>query len=254
MHGLNKTKSIHVFKKEFAASFRFLPLIISGMITPLLIFAVFGMGVGKYVPSYRGFTFSQLIISGILLFQLTCSTFYQVSYSTFFAANVTQTLDEFLTAPISSRDILLGRVLNNAVIGLITAIPVSVVLILISNIKVSVLYYLVSLIYLMLIGILFSSLGALLGITVDVEFSLINFANAIIIPLNFISDTFIRISDKNILLNYILYLSPIKLANDGMRKALLFREFDIISLIALIIYTAVVYVISAKIFEKKSLE
>lgn len=248
-----KYGSYKVFRKEFAASFRFLPLVIGGMVTPLFIYIVFGLDIGKNISLGHGIPFKQYIVSGTILFQLVYSTFYQSSYNTFFSSTVTQTMDELLTSPLSSKDILIGRVATTSAIGVIVCMPLLIILTIISGIKCPVWMMLLIIIYLILIAVIFSLLGTLLGLLVLNEFSLINFANAIVIPVVFLSDTFKQITDNKII-NYILYLSPVKLGNVGMRSLLLWNKLDLLTLILLIIYTIIAYFIVYKIFEIKSRE
>lgn len=250
---MTKVGFYNVFKREFAASFRFLPLILSGMITPLLIYIIFGVVIGENVGPVDGAPYTQYIISGIIIFQLVYATFYQSSYSTYFSSNVTQTMDELLTSPISSRDILLGRVLSSTIIGLIISIPMLLILMLLSGISFNIAAYLVSLFFLGLVALVFALLGTLLGIVVESEFSLINFANVIIIPLVFLSDTFVKIG-YNEFVNIALKISPIKVANDCIRAALLKSTADPVSFILLFSYTIIIFFITYKVFDAKSKE
>jgi ABC-2 type transport system permease protein len=247
-----KIRFLNVFKKEFAATFRFLPLILGGMITPLLIFLVYGLVNGKYISLIDGHTYTQYIVSSVILFQLVFATFYQSSYNTYFSTNVTQTMDELLTSPLSSKDILIGRTLNTSLTGIIICIPVLAILMALSHIAFNFLFYLLAVLSLICIAFIFSLLGNLLGIVVNSEFSLINFANAIIIPLIFLSDTFAKVSGFNVVLTYVLYISPIKVANDVMRNALLNNKADLLDMLLLILYTFIYYAITYVVFEKKS--
>ncbi len=243
----------NVFRREFAASFRFLPLILSGMITPMLIYVIFGVVIGKNIGPVEGVPYTQYIISGIIIFQLVYATFYQSSYSTYFSSNVTQTMDELLTSPVSSRDILLGRVLSSTFIGLIISVPMLIILMILSGVSFNPVAIILSLIYLGLNALIFALLGTLLGIVVESEFSLINFANVIIIPLVFLSDTFMKIS-YNKLINAALMISPIKVTNDCIRAALLKSTVEPLSLFLLVFYSLIIFFITYKVFDAKSKE
>jgi ABC-2 type transport system permease protein len=238
-----------VFKKEFNASFKLLTIVLGGMVTPLFIYGFFSMVVGgnsfdSYMP------YKHYMVSGTVIFQLVYSTFYQASYSTFFSSNVTQTMDELLTSPLNSKDILLGRTLSTSMITVIVSIPLLICLIFWSGLLFNLVWYLIALVGLAVLAIIFSLLGTLLGILVNSEFSLINFANMIVIPLTFVSDTFVKLSAIPSL-KYILYCSPIKLANDVVREALVLSKLNWLSGLILVLFMVVSWVVVYKVFDKK---
>ena len=239
-----------VFKKEFIASFKLVPIVAGGMVTPLFIYGFFStmMGNGNvldYCMPYRHY-----MVSGTVVFQLVYSTFYQASYSTFFSSNITQTMDELLTSPLSSRDILLGRVLCTSMTAVMISIPLLICLIFWSGLSFSLFWYLVATFGLTILSIIFSLLGTLLGVLVTNEFSLINFANIIVIPLTFVSDTFVKLSTIPFL-KYIVCGSPIKLTNDIVREALVFSRLNWLSGLGLIFFAIISWIIVYKIFDKK---
>lgn len=251
-HLMERARFITVLAKEFSATFRLVPLILGGMITPLFIYFIFGQAIGANQVSAGGIPLQQYMVPGTLLFQLVYSTFYQASYSTFFSSNITQTMDELLTSPLSSADILLGRIANSTVISVLIAIPLMAILSAASGIKPHLGWMALALLALALVAVVSSLLGTLLGLIVDNEFSLINFANVIVIPLIFLSDTFVQISAYHPGVQVLLYLSPVKLGNDVVRQALLKHELTLIAAVVLLLHVAVWWVIVHRVFEVKS--
>ena len=246
-----RSRFLSVFAKEFNATFRLIPLVLGGMVTPLFIYFMFGRAMGAGQVMIAGVPLQQYMVPGTLFFQLVYSTFYQASYSTFFSSNITQTMDELLTSPLSSLDILMGRVANTTVVSILVTIPLLGILVAVSGIGIHLGWLVVSLAALFLVAVISSLLGTLLGLMVNNEFSLINFANVIVIPLIFLSDTFIRVSDHPVA-NALLYLSPVKLGNDVVRRGLIQHELDLVGSGLLMLYAVVWGVIVYRVFDAKS--
>lgn len=249
-----RIRCINVFKKEFAATFKMLPLLIGGLVTPLFIYFTLSMSMGQYDIKIGNYALTQYIVSGVILFQLVYSTFYQSSYNTYYSFNITQTMDELMTSPLSSSDILIGKVINTTVISIIISAPVLIILMLVSKINFSIVFFMVSIGYLFMVALISSLLGNLLGILVKSEFTLINIANALVIPIVFLSDSFTNLSDKFNIIKCVIYLSPIKVANDAIRSAILNREIKYIDVILLVLYVIITYFITYKIYDDKSRE
>jgi ABC-type multidrug transport system permease subunit len=242
---------LSVFKKEFSATFKLIPIVLGGMVTPLFIYFFFSSMVDNTAMPNGMMSYSQYMVSGTILFQLVYSTFYNASYSTFFSSNITQTMDELLTSPISSRDILLGRTLSTSLTTVMVSIPLLAILIYLSKIPFHIGWYLFTSVILVIIAMIFSLLGTFLGLLVNSEFSLINIANMIIIPITFISDTFIKVSGTRLIDN-LFYLSPIKLGNDIIRDGLILHVFNYKETIFLFALMVIVWLVVYKVFDNKS--
>lgn len=241
-----------VWRREVIAALRYWPSIFGGLATPLLLYGVFGVVLGDLMPSFGTISYRQFVVPAIVILQVALGTYYQAAYSTYYARNFTMTLEELLTSPLGDGDIILGRALGGMTIGLLTSLPLLVVLSWVSGISLSLSDLVLSGILLGLTGMLFSMLGMIIGLIAHNEFLLINASNLVIMPLIFLSDTFFPLSLYSPVLNRVIELSPVTFMMKQLRLILFADNSNLYYWLGMLVYLVLFLGLLAWIFKRQS--
>lgn len=240
-----------VWRREMVAAVQYWPSIFGGLMTPVLLYLVFGLVVGDLMPSFDELPYHQFIVPAVVTLQVAMGTYFQASYSTYYARNFTMTLEELLTSPLLAGDILLGRALGGMTVGLATSFPLLFVLSAVSGIAFSLRGLALSALLLALTGLFFSMLGSAVGLIAHNEFLLINASNLVIMPLVFLSDTFFPLSLYSAWLEKIIRFSPVTLIVSEMRRVLFARPPEPLAYLGLLAYVAVMLGVTAILFRRE---
>ncbi|BCS91100.1 MAG: multidrug ABC transporter permease [Candidatus Micrarchaeota archaeon] len=130
-------------------------------------------------------------------------------------------LKEVMVAPVSRLSIMLGRTLGGVTTAFIQSIMLIIFSILIGFKIISVLGLIASFIFMLLIGLIFVSLGLIIAsVMSDIQgFGLI--LNLLIFPLFFLSGALYPLNVLPKYVRYIVYLNPLTYGIDGIRGALI---------------------------------
>ncbi|MGM0604336.1 MAG: ABC transporter permease [Halobacteriota archaeon] len=223
-------------------------------ITNVLYFSVFGVVLGTRVGEIIGVPYILFILPGLIVLGAISNAFENASFS-IFHGRWNEYIHETLTSPMSYTQMVWAYVVSSALRGLlvgtlIAAIGVAIVGGLYRPVPVEHPLYLVA--FLLVIVLLFASLGVVGGLLAT-DFDDLTMMNQFILrPLVFFGAVFYSLSDLTPLLRDVSLLNPMVYMVNGVRYGFLgVAEVDPNrSLLILAIATAVVATINVYLFKR----
>jgi len=205
---LHAVRAIYLF--EIARTGRTLmQSIVSPVISTSLYFVVFGAAIGARIPQIDGVSYGSFIVPGLIMMMLLTQSTSNASFGIYFP-RFTGTIDELLSAPISSMEIVLGYVGAAASKSIILGLIILATSGLFVPIRID--HPVWMLVFLLLTAITFSLLGFIIGIWADGFEKLQVVPLLVITPLSFLGGSFYSINvlppvwQKIALFNPVVYL------------------------------------------------
>jgi ABC-2 type transport system permease protein len=193
--------------------------IIGTIMMPIFFMLGLGYGLSTFIHLPNNINYFQFIVPGIigmtLLFTGATSGF-QVIWDRQFGF-----LKEIMVTPNSRVSITIGRVAGGATTALIPAFLVLFLAILIGFHPVLSLYNLLTIVFVILIGVVFISLGLIFAAFINDPQAFGVIVNLVTFPLLFLSGAIYPLSGLPKVVNYITYVNPLTYGVDGLRFALL---------------------------------
>ncbi|MEZ5538269.1 MAG: ABC transporter permease [Thiolinea sp.] len=204
-----------IYKFEMLRTWRtMLQSIASPVLSTSLYFIVFGSAIGSRIQEVDGVSYGAFIVPGLIMFTLLTQSISNASFGIFFP-KFTGTIYEYLSAPISSLEILLGFVgaaaTKSFLIGLIILATASLFV----DIRIAHPVWMMS--FLILTCISFSLLGFIIGLWAN-DFEKLQIVPLLIItPLVFLGGTFYSISMLPETWQMLTLLNPVVYLVSGFR-------------------------------------
>ncbi len=229
-------------KREMIRSLKIINQVIwPPIISTLLYVFVFGLALGSSIKSVQGVTYAQFLIPGLIMLQ-TIDSSYGESSSSIFQGRFMNSIQEMLIAPMLALEMVLGYVLGSLVrayliAGLITLLGAVLVHTWPQN---WALYLLV----LMMVSILFSSLGLIFGLMAEKFDHLAVLNTFVITPLTFVGGVFTSAQMLPPVLRALELFNPIFYTIDAFRYSYTGKSYlplplslGMIALLAVIAFT-----------------
>jgi len=226
------------------------PRIIGSLGQPILFLVALGFGLGAlYKTAEGGRSFVDFLAPGIIAMSILFTAMFagiEVIWDRQFGF-----LKETLVAPISRFKIMWGRTLGGATTAILQGIIVLIITIAI-GFRPNLAMIPIALVFMILIGIFFTSLGTALASKLnDMQvFPLI--INFLIMPLFFLSGALFPLDTAPQALKIISYFNPLTYGVDGLRGALTgISHFGIgIDLVVCTVLSIIILAIGSKMFNK----
>lgn len=218
---------------------------------PLFFLLVLGFGLNSVMTILgMGHNYVRFIIPGIILMTVLFSSIFsgiQIIWDKQFGF-----LKETLVAPVSRTSIMLGQSLGGATTAFIQGMLVLTISFIIGRFVPNVLGFLTAFLFMILIGLSFTSLGiAFASRMEDMQgFSLI--MNFVIFPIFFLSGALFPLSNAPKILKTITYFNPMTYGVEGMRYGILGRSQinPIICLVVLSSFAVAMIILGGYLFRK----
>jgi len=186
---LNAVRAIYRF--EMARTWRTLmQSVISPVLSTSLYFVVFGAAIGSRIPEVGGVSYGAFIVPGLVMLSLLTQSLSNASFAIYFP-KFTGTIYEFLSAPVSTLEIVLSYVgaaaTKSIVLGLIILATASLF------VPLHIEHPLWMMLFLVLTAVTFSLIGFIIGIWADGFEKLQVVPLLVITPLTFLGGTFYSI-------------------------------------------------------------
>ena len=208
--------------------------VVSPILTTSLYFLVFGAALGSRISSINGIDYSSFILPGLVMLTILSNSLSNASFSIFFK-KFNKTMDELLSAPLSSLEIVIAfcgaSATKSMIIGLII-ISTSTFFI-----DLEIQHPILMLFFLLLISITFSLFGLIIGIFADNFERLSLIPILVITPLSMLGGIFFSIDMLSDLWRNVSLLNPILYLISGFRWS--FYEISDVSL-----FTSIVTILS----------
>nr|CAA6829994.1 MAG: ABC-type multidrug transport system, permease component [uncultured Thiotrichaceae bacterium] len=204
-----------IYKFEMLRTWRtLLQSIASPVLSTSLYFIVFGSAIGSRIQEVDGVSYGAFIVPGLIMFTLLTQSISNASFGIFFP-KFTGTIYEYMSAPISSFEILLGFVgaaaTKSFIIGMIILATASFF------VDLSIAHPIWMMAFLILTCISFSLLGFIIGLWAN-DFEKLQVVPLLVItPLVFLGGTFYSISMLPETWQMITMLNPVVYLVSGFR-------------------------------------
>ncbi len=233
---------VAVYYREMANfAQRWVKVFSASVIYPALFLLAFGYGIGRGAQ-VNGVGYVKFLIPGLLTMS-SMNQAYGISLDVHINRYYYKLFEEYLLAPISRWEIVVGEVLYGITKGLIPS------LLLLGYGLLAHLGYRVSLefvLFLLLHLVCFSLLGFIVAMVVRSHADQAAFSTFVMTPMLFLSDTFYPIEKMPLFVRPLGYLFPLTYSTKLIRASLLGREVDyryavLLMAIALLLFTVALF-------------
>ena len=217
---------------------------------PILFLLALGFGFGPIYKAAGGGDYMQFLAPGIIAMTALFSGMFsgmEVVWDKQFGF-----LKETLVAPVSRLKIMVGRTFGGATVALVQGIIVFFITLIVGFRPFSMIYLLLALLFMILIALLFTSLGIAIASQLEDMQSFPLIINFIVMPLFFLSGALFPLKGIPKILEVITRFNPLTYGVDGIRGA--FSGVSHFSLIAnlgiMVILVFIVGAIGSYLFTK----
>lgn len=225
----------------------FLSVMIIILITPLLYYLSFCYGLGSSVNDIEGVSYVAFVIPGVISLSTLTSCFSSIANKVLVQRIYYSSFDETMLCPISSSAVILGK----AFIGFLKGMMGGAVLLLIGVLMSSDMHVTFLLILCMAIScITYSLLGVLAGFLSNNLTTVIMITSVVVVPMTFLCGTVFSTSSLPVSVQYIISVLPLSFSTECIRSAALGWSFPMLSMLVLIIYAVVFFLMCHYLLSK----
>lgn len=225
--------------------------IIGSLAQPLFFFLALGFGLKSVVSgsAIGGGNYLEFIAPGVIAMSVLFTSVFsgiQIIWDKQFGF-----LKETLIAPVSRISIMLGQTIGGATTALIQGLFMLIITIFIGGISFGPGIF-IALIFMILIGIAFTSMGVAIASTMDDMQGFQLIINFVIMPIFFLSGALFPLTNAPVVLRSIVYINPLAYGIEGIRYGLLGTSTvnPIISFLVLGGFSVVMIFVGGYLFKK----
>ena len=194
---------------------RLTKFILSRMVAPMLYLVAFGWGLGRSIQVSGG-SYLDFLVPGILALNSMNISFSSVGSPLNMAKLYHKTLEEYLTAPISTAAFLSGKILSGALRGMLSSfIIVALAAAFGAQLALTPLFFAL----LLLNCLTFASLGVVAALWMKSHEDMSNFNTYVLVPMSFLCGTFFRADNLPGAVQAVVALLPLTPASHAIRAA-----------------------------------
>lgn len=239
-----------VFLKEmlhFRRKLLRLGYLFSAMVIPVIYLIAFGFGLGRSV-NMGGKDYLTFLLPGLVAMSSMNNSYTWVCNSLNLSRLYFKTFQVLVQAPVSSSSIMMGEVLAGMAKGLFASSLIILVGFLSSQeFSLSAMFV----VALLINCFLFANLGVAVGMKAKSHEDTATFSNFLIVPMAFFSGTFFPLDSIPFYFKAVIYVFPLTHTIIVIRKSGIDVE-GIISLVILIVYSAIFFVYGSKMIREYS--
>ncbi len=229
--------------------YRFVTVISQTVVPPIisafLFIFIFGFALGKAIQSMAGLPYLVFIVPGLIALYLIESTYTNAS-SSLFLSRWSFYIQELLVTPLSYIDLVTAIIVGSFARGICTAAGVYIVALLFQ--PVPIIYPWLLIYFMIMICIIFSSVGILVGLISEKWEHLAVINNFVITPLTYFGGVFTSLKILPGFLVTLSYFNPFFYMVDGVRFSMLgvsdfsiYVSFVLVTVLAALFFSAAVY-------------
>ena len=229
--------------------YRSVPRMIGSLAQPLLFLVVFGFGFGPIFARAGAGDYKQYLVPGIIAMSVLFTSMFmgiEIIWDKQFGF-----LKGTLVAPVSRTEIMIGRTLGGASVGVIQGLIVLLVALVI-GFEINIMAMPLAVLFMILIALLFTALGTAIASVLDDMHGFQLVMNFLIMPTFFLSGALFPLENLPKVLTTITHLNPLTYGVDGLRDALIGTGvFSIaMNLTVLFISTAILLAVGSYMFSR----
>jgi ABC-2 type transport system permease protein len=213
---------IYEMKRFFRTVFQ---SIISPVISTMLYFIVFGSAIGSRITQIDGITYGAFIVPGLIMLSLLTQSISNASFGIYFP-KFSGTMFEYLSAPVSSMEMVMGFVGSAAAKSLLIGLVILATSTFFVDVEIRHPFWMIT--FLLLTSVTFSLFGFIIGLWADGFEKLQIIPLLIITPLTFLGGSFYSIKVLPPFWQGVSYFNPVVYLISGFRWA--FYEVSDVSL------------------------
>jgi len=254
---LPSLRARHIWSRDFQV-FRkyFLSSILPSFAEPLLYIIALGYGLGFFVGNIGGLPYPQFLAPGILSYSAMFAASSECTYSTFVRMIYQKTFDAVLSTPVNVEDIVLGEILWGATKSLISGVCIFIVIFALGLVRPESILVIAPVV--MLVGLMFASLGMLFTSIVPTIDSFNYYFTLVISPMFLLSGVFFPISGSNLpaIVPTIAWFMPLTHAVDVIRPAALgqYSWSFLGDILWMAVFTLACYVLSTVLMKRRLIQ
>ncbi len=215
-------------------------LLATSLVTPLLYLIAFGYGLGKDVVM-DGVDYIAFVIPGVIALTTLSSSFTTVSNKLMVQKRFYESFDEMMLCPVSKTGIIFGK----AVLGMVKGMMCGTILLILGLFMSSDLHVTVMLIVCMVISCaVFSLLGVAAGMLMKDLPHMNLFNSFVILPMTFLCGTMFSLDALPGPAKLVIEVLPLTHTSECIRAAALGWQFPWISVLVLLAFGALFYLLS----------
>lgn len=244
------SRDFNVFRKFFVSS------ILPFFAEPLLYILALGYGLGFFVGSIGNVPYPVFLAPGILSYSAMFAASSECTYSTFVRMHFQKTFDAVLSTPVNIEDIVLGEILWGATKSLISGVCIFAVIYVLGLVRLE--SFIIILPTVVLVGLMFASLGMFFTSIVPTIDSFNYFFTLVISPMFLLSGVFFPLSGSNLpaIVPLIAWFMPLTHAVNVIRPAALGQYSASFAgdILWMAVFTLIFYVISTVLMRRRLIQ
>ncbi len=210
----------------------------AAVMSPVLYLIAFGWGLGKDVV-VEGATYMHFLIPGIIAITTMNTGFNTVSSRITTSKLYERSFEYYLTSPISMSLMSFGYILSGAIRGIYATILIILVSLLF-GVRININLYFIIICFLN--SFVFSALGYAAALSIESHYDMGRFNTYIMTPMSFLCGTFFSLENLPGVVKSIIGILPLSHASASLRSIVLKGKFSSSSIIVLLIYAVLLYV------------
>ena len=227
------------FREILIMKTRFIKMILSMLVAPVLYVIAFGYGIGKHLE-VNGYSYLHFLIPGLIAMNSMTQS-YNIASEINIARFYWKLFDEYMASPISNFSYVLGEVLTGITRALLGAFLI-IIIGLVAGVKLN--YSIYFWLAIILNAFVFSSIAVFAAMVVKSHADQAMLSNFIIFPMAFLGGTFFPVKNLPVWAQIIIKSLPITFATKAIRGSSLYNKVSFIPYIALLITGIVFFVIA----------
>jgi ABC-2 type transport system permease protein len=213
---VNRVALLTLTRREMVRSLKVINQVIwPPIITTLLYVFVFGVALGRALPSMQNVSYAQFLIPGLIMLQVIDSSYGECS-SSLFQGRFMNSIQELLVAPMSAFDIVGGFILGSLARSLLIAGLITVLGIVLVHAVPHDWFAYVAVIC--IVSVLFSALGLIFGLFAEKFDHIAILTTFVITPLTFVGGVFTDTSMLPKFLQRMELFNPVFYTIDAFRR------------------------------------
>lgn len=223
---------------------------------PVMMLLTFGVGLRGYIQDVDGVAYLLFLCPGLIAMTALTESCDHGAWSMWFHRKILKTIDAYRVSPITTYDILVGKLLSGFVLGFAKAVVVAVSLMALTawlmpqTFFPPLLNWPLYFLHILVGSAIFSCLGTAVGTVCDRPEQLGRVQMIVIQPMILLGGVFFPMSSYPPAVQQVMQFVPTTMVFEGARKALLEGKLEAFYLVGLLVWAVLSFVVSARIFDR----
>ena len=238
-------RDILVFRRELLGE------IITTAASPLTYVVIFGMGLGGYLRTVEGMPYMVFLVPGLVAMAAVQSALDDAAWGLWFHRVVAGTINEYRVNPITTYDIIIGKILSGFFKASFKGLIVAALLLAFTGFRTDPWHLPAYVLFLLMGSAIFSCIGTTMGTLIDQPERLGQVEVVVVMPLVLLSGVFFPLSSYPTSLLPFITVIPTTAIFEGARQALLHGVIEPRFLTILVITVILAFGTAVYLFDRR---